>query len=804
MRLVLLAFVAGCWWLQQQADLPPAQALPPAACVLASVSVALAWSRRKRRLPGLSVFLPMLLAFAAAFCWAAWRAELRMLDWLGPHLEAQDIDVRGVVSGLPAATGAGTRFAFTIESGSHGMRLPHRVVLSWRGAPEDLRPGQRYTLTVRLRRPRGLANPYGFDYAYWLLAQGYGATGYVRELRDGPHEAAAERLAWRVEAMRAALRDRIRAALPPDARYAPILVALVVGDQRGIDADDWRLFNRTGTGHLVAISGLHITMIAGMAATVAGWLWRHSFGLGRRLRRPLPLWRPVRHAALVAAVLVALGYGLVAGMQIPALRTVAMLTVAALAVWSGRAPPASLVLAWAAFVAVLIDPWAVMSPGFWLSFGAVGVIFLAAGHGGAEGEGFLGRLRARLAAAARTQWAVTIGLVPLTLLLFRQVSVISPLANAIAIPVVSLLVTPLALAGAAMPQAVAALLLALAHQVLAWLAAGLRWMASPPWAVWEAAQAGAFVTALAMAGVLVLLAPAPFGLRPRLHGVLLILPMVLARGDGVAHGEFRAVMLDVGQGTAVLLLTRSHALLYDTGPAYVSGASAGAQVVLPYLRGAGVRALDHLMVSHEDIDHAGGVPDVVAAVPVASRSSGAPALHPMLASSGPWEPCSEGQQWEWDGVQFMVLHPAAGHSQNPVIASNARSCVLRVASAHHSLLLTGDIGRAEEHELVLRLPAEALGASVLVVPHHGSGTSSSAEWLEAVAPDAAVFQLGHGNRYRHPRTEVWNRYGRAGILRYRTDETGAVTMTTDGERYVLSAFRQTERRYWRDRPQAPR
>ncbi|WP_354687397.1 DNA internalization-related competence protein ComEC/Rec2 [Cupriavidus necator] len=804
MRRFVLAFVAGCWALQQQATLPPRHAWLATALVLALLAIGMV--RRGWRLHVALRSLTLAgVAFATAFCWAGWRAELRLRDWLPATLESRDLDVRGVVSGLPSESAGGTRFPFTIEHAEADIRLPGRVIVNWRGAPPDLRPGQRFMLTVRLRRPRGLANPFGFDYAYWLLAQGYGATGYVRRAQGPPQDAAGERLAWRIEAWRAAVRDHLRAALPPDARFGAVLIALVIGDQRGIEADDWTLFRRTGISHLVAISGLHITMIAGMAASAAALLWRHSFGFGRRLRRPLPLWLPARQAALAAAVAAALMYGLLAGMQIPALRTVSMLCVAAFAVWGARAPPASVVLAWAALVALLLDPWAVMSPGFWLSFGVVAVIFFAARPGRqAAPEGCWQKLRATLTAAARTQWAVTIGLVPLTLLLFGQVSVVSPLANAVAIPVVSLLVTPLSLLAAALPLALAAPVLVVAHQAMEWLATVLAWLSVLPWAMWEAASAGFVPLMLAAIGVALLVAPVVTA-RMRLHGGLLMLPMALARGPPVAQGEFRAVMLDVGQGTAVLVQTRSHALLYDAGPGYGSGSSAGAQVVVPLLRGAGIGRLDLLMISHEDADHAGGVADVSAAVQVAARSTGAPAGHALLGPErDDWAPCAAGQQWRWDGVRFAVLHPLAGHTQQAAVASNARSCVLRVDTARHSLLLSGDIGLAEERALIGREDAAALRADVLVVAHHGSGTSSGAAWLEAVRPDAAVFQLGYANRYRHPQADVWERYGRAGVLRYRTDDTGAVTMTTSPAGYALSIFRQAEPRYWRARPPAPR
>jgi len=793
LRVLLLAFVAGCWTLQQQAGLPPGGWFAvggAAAAVLLAIVVARPPTTAAR-------LLAAGLAFACGFAWAGWRADLRMAAWLPATLEGAQVDVTGVVAWLPAGTTPGMRFAFDVERGAEP--LPARILLSWREAPTDLRPGQRYTFDVRLRRPRGLANPHGLDYAYWLLAHGYGATGHVAAVRDGPALPASTRFGWRVEAARAAIRDRMYAALPGDARFGAVLVALAIGDQRGIRAEDWRLFARTGTGHLVAISGLHIGLVAGLAGGLVYWLWRHSLGFGHRLRRPLPLRLPARKAALVAMVVTACAYGLLAGMQVPAQRTLAMLMVAALATWSGRAPPPSLVLGWAAFAAVALDPWAVLSAGFWLSFGAVAAIFLMAQRGPASpAGGWRGRVLNALANAARTQWAVTIGLVPATLLLFQQVSVVSPLANALAIPVVSFVVTPLALLGAVAPHWLAAPALAVAHAVMTWLAVPLAWLAAPDWAVWQSARPGPMALGLAVLGLPFWFVPRVFGRRTRLHGALCLLPLVFSGREPVRHGEFRAAMLDVGQGTAVLVETQSRALLYDSGPAgRVPGASAGARVVVPHLRGVGVGRLDLVMISHEDADHAGGALDILAALPVASLQGSAPAGHPLLGD-GDWQACVAGQQWEWDGVRFDVLHPPAAASQNEAVGSNARSCVLRVATAHRTLLLTGDIGKAEEAALIRTAP-DSLRADVLVVPHHGSGTSSSREFLLAVAPEAAVFQVGYANRYRHPRADVWRRYAREGIDRYRTDLDGMVTMETDGAGYTLSAFREVRPRYWRAR-----
>lgn len=433
-----------------------------------------------------------------------------------------------------------------------------------------------------------------------------------------------------------------------------------------------------------------------------------------------------------------------------------------------------------------------MSLGFWLSFGAVAVIFLHAGNEaeartlvtGHDAQGWPARVRTAITGAARMQWAVTIGLVPLTLLLFGQVSVVSGLANAVAIPVVSLLVTPLALASAVLPQGVAAPLLWAAHIALVWLVDLLAWLSAPSRAAWEAAHPGWLALALALLGVVIVLVPRRATVRgwvaPRWLGGLMMVPMLAAGRAPVADGEMRVTALDVGQGTAVLVETRTRALLYDAGPAYVSGTSAGRQVIVPFLRASGVRRLDMLMVSHEDADHAGGASDVHRSVPIAARLTAAPLDHRLLpASDGAgWRHCVGGAGWEWDGVQFDILHPSASDLSSGRLASNARSCVLRVATAHRSVLLTGDIGQREELGLIGRVPSEQLRSDILLVPHHGSGTSSHAAFLRAVQPEAAVFQLGFANRYRHPRADVWRRYERAGIARYRTDETGAVSIVT--------------------------
>ena len=467
-----------------------------------------------RRRPALFPVLLVASTVASGFGWSDWRAQQRMAVALSPAWEGKDTIATGVVAELPQTGDEATRFLFHIESSNAGDAVPPRVRLSWYGTQNwgnvgeegakadrragipDLQPGQRWQLTLRLKRPHSLTNPGGFDGEYAMLADDIRAVGYVRTGKRAQNIALDEEGAGfgiGVERWRASVRRHILAALP-DARFAAVMVALVMGDQSGIARDDWDLFRRTGISHLVSISGLHITMIAGLFAALWMALWRRSFGLARWLRTPLPLRMPTPRAGAVAAMLGAFGYCLLAGMGVPAQRTLLMLSTVAIARLTDRNVPASLSLCWAAAVVAMVDPWAVMSAGFWLSFGAVAIIFFAArmavdGRRNGEVDGRIEGIRRAVVGATRIQFAVTFGLLPLTLLLFQQTSVVSAAANGLAIPMVSFVTTPLALIGAALPDPLAQPVLMLAEASFRWLAIWLEWLAQTRWAVWVAPAA---------------------------------------------------------------------------------------------------------------------------------------------------------------------------------------------------------------------------------------------------------------------------------------------------------------------------
>lgn len=822
MRLVSLSFVGGVVMLQQQASLPAWREFVLGIATLAAiVLLRLGCPSRVGQRRALRHLLLICGAVVAGFFWAAIQAQLALAQALQPQDEGRDLRVSGLIDSLPYRTEQGVRFNFRIErvlSGTANV-VPQHVSLGWyRGlygvslAVPELKAGQRWDFTVRLQRPHGNANPYGYDYEVWLLEQGLRATGYVRKpetarLRDAFVPCGS----CLVAALRDVLRSRIEHALAGQ-RYGAVMVALVVGDQHGIHQPDWQVYTRSGISHLISISGLHVTMIAGLVALLAGQLWRRSFFTAAQL----PLLLPAQKVAALAGAVAACGYVLLAGFGIPAQRTLYMLLVVAFALWNGRIANLSHVLACALLLVVLLDPWAILWPGFWLSFGAVAVLVYAGGGrigasaatqgalpgsaaGAAErmprrrrGSTLKERWCAVLSEASHAQYAVTLGLVPLTMLLFAQFSLLSPLANAAAIPLVSLIITPLALLGSVMPEPVCTWLLQLAHGIFALLASILAWLAAFPLAVWRAPTPPFALFGWTLLGTAWLLAPRGWPIR--WLGLASWIPLLFVQPSAPAAGAMRVIAFDVGQGMAVLVETAKHRLLYDAGPAYGADANAGSRTILPYLQARGITALDRLIVSHSDTDHAGGALALLTALPETALWSSLPPGHPVRRAARHAVACAAGQQWDWDGVHFEMLHPLAEAGVQRGVKANAMSCALRMSSPAGSLLLAGDIEAAQERGLVQRYGAH-LRSNVLLAPHHGSNTSSTVEFLQAVQPSHALFQLGYRNRYHHPHPAVWERYAAQDIARWRTDETGAIELNF-GPDLQITAYRQRHARYW--------
>ncbi len=698
--------------------------------------------------------------------------------------------------------------------------------------PPMARAGERWQFTVRLKAPHGNSNPHGYDYELSLWEQGVQATGYVRA---GPNDPAPKNLldtgAHPVERARQAVRTTIFERVT-QRQLAGLLAALVVGDQNAIERADWDVFRATGVAHLMSISGLHITMFAWAASLALGWLWRRSVSLTPGLCLALPAGTAGAWGGLLLAVL----YALFSGWGLPAQRTIWMLATVVLLRQSGRHWPWPLVWLLAMAIVVALDPWALLQAGFWLSFVAVGILFAA---GPSEGEtassgrdalqtvrphGFndaiysgatdpynsfatdqkhtekavkswpwAARLTPALAGAvraAREQWVITLALTPLTLLLFHQVSLVGLLANAIAIPWVTLLVTPLAMLGVLWSP-----FWDLAAGLAGWLKVFLQFLASWPLASISVAAAPVWCGLAGVAGGVLLALKLPW--HWRLLGLPLLLPVLLWQPIRPAPGEFELLGADIGQGNAVVVRTAGHSLVYDTGPRFSRESDAGHRVLVPLLRAFGER-LDLLVLSHRDLDHVGGAAAVLAMQPQAGFLSSIEKSHALQAVRAA-TPCVAGQHWRWDGVDFDVLHPDAADYET-VTKSNAMSCVLRISSGTQTALLVGDIEAPQELRLIgdARL-ASLLKADFLLIPHHGSKTSSTAAFLDVVQPRVALAQTGYRNRFGHPAESVLSRYRERGISIYQSPWCGAASWRSQRPGEVVCQRKQALR-YWHHRP----
>jgi competence protein ComEC len=709
--------------------------------------------------------------FVAGVVWVSLRAGLILQDRLLPELEGRDLVVEGRIVDIPKPTGFGQRFELEVtRAGLDGepVRVPRKILLNSRDRSFAPRAGEAWRLLVRLKRPHGYQNPGGFDYEAHLFRDRIRAKGYVR---DGmaPQRLDAEPAWHDIDRWRQDLGERIRARLP-DNDYAGIIVALTNGDGRGIGAEQWQVLRRTGTLHLVVISGLHISLVAGVVFFIARRLW--ALPGTTVLRLPAPQFGAV--CALLAAGL----YAALAGFAIPTQRALIMLTVAMAGILLRRRIPPSQLLAVAGLAVLVYDPLSVMAAGFWLSFAAVAVILFVM-HGDRSGKALAWKL-------GYIQWAIALGMLPLMLAMFQQLSLAAPLANMLAVPVFSLLAVPLILTGALLlgvAPVVGGWLLQLAAWLLHGLWQALAWLAELSFSQWTQAAPAGWALACGVVGVLLLLAPR--GWPARGVGVVWLLPLFLVRPPLPAVGEVWFTLLDVGQGLSAVVRTREHTLLFDAGPRF-GDFDTGKAAVEPYLRAAGVRRLDVFVASHGDIDHVGGAESVLRALPVQRVLSSVPEKLPLA------QPCQAGQTWNWDDVEFAMLGPddAAGARHR-----NDASCVLQVRSRHGNILLPADIEARSEKKLVEKF-GDKLRSEILVAPHHGSKTSSTPAFIEAVAPRHVLFPVGYRNRYRHPHVDVVRRYAGRGVSLHDSPTTGALEFRLGAGGMNVTAYRARNRRYW--------
>jgi competence protein ComEC len=834
-----IGVLMGVCWVQLQPVLPRQAALLWLlmwSCI--ALGVLWRWGR-----PLVHWVWPLPLAiFAALLTTAIARHELDQR--LPDALDRQSLWLQVIVNDLPTRHERGWRFEVTVQSATHqrddgipAQNFPSRGVMHWYTTDNtvQLAPGQVWAMQARVRQPAGTLNPGGFDYEAWMFEKKlyFSATVQQGKKHDPPEQiGAATGFQISVDKARDAIRQSVNRAIA-DSSARDVIAALLVGDQRAISAADWAIFSRTGVSHLMSISGLHVTMLAGLAGWVGAMVWR----LLCVWPIAAALWIPVQSVRALSASGGAIGYAMLAGFAVPAQRTALMVTVVSCATILGvRANPWA-VLAAALLMVIATDPIAVLAPGFWLSFMAVGFLFALPSADAAQGSrarNTLGRRTAiqrfgdsivcGLRNAGHAQLAITFGLLPITVMFFQQIVVVGPLANSVAIPVVSFIVTPLAMAGVVENHVVNTDVL---FTIAAWaqevLEVFLAWCASLALASIDWPTPGVVRTVIASVGMWIALGrvlPAPYA-RFRHLGWLGLAALIGVSPARPAPGDMDVTFIDVGQGSSVLVRTHGHTMLVDTGPK-LGDADAGQRMVLPTLRRYGVRRLDRVIISHGDQDHDGGYASIAAAIPIVMTQS------PIENDPTGAVPCRAGDGWQWDGVRFDVLHPTVLDDKD----KNASSCVLRIQTARGgSLLLAGDIPQKIERELVARYgsPARAdmaaatgvpngapggvtpgasrgahlhqtgatLSAQVVLAPHHGSKTSSSEEFLRAVAPELVVIQAGFRNRFGHPHGEVLARIldlPRARVAR--TDLGGALRLRWDGGRPLVTDFWAEHQRYW--------
>ncbi len=712
----------------------------------------------------------------AGMAWTWLDIQARLDDRLAADRLGEDLRVSGWVDGFARESPGQVAFSFRVTAAQSDSAVPSRLRLTWYDPPIEVSAGQTYDLAVRLKPPRGLVNPGGFDFERWLFLEGYGATGYVRDGSAASVQRASVARSWLER--RAAIAARIGETIAaPDARA--LLTALALGERFEFTDDHWMTLRRTGTSHLVAISGLHVGIVSALLLLLARQLW---------LRGPMMLAIYDLEAAALVSFSGAVVYAALAGFSIPTQRALIMLAVALAAVTSRHATTMSGGLSAAVLFVLLWEPLAPLSTSFWLSFAAVALLWQLGSLRTLADRG-TSRIWQSVRNAGRVQWGVAVGLVPILVMAFGELSVVSPLVNFFAIPLFSVVVVPLTLLATATlaVDPVGTFLLRIAATLCEWCYAVLAILAEYAWTALP-------VPALGIGATLVLGASAAFALPShplpgRYLAWLAILGPLTSQPVRPAARTFEATVLDVGHGLAVLVRTRSHSLLFDTGARYRSGFDSGQEIVLPALNALGISVLDVVVVSHADNDHAGGLGAIVEAYPDAAVIAG-----PDLVWDGAVS-CRRGQRWEWDGVSFELLHPPEAFPR----LGNDSSCVLRIDTAAHALLLTGDVERTAERSLIA---ADLdLQADVVVVPHHGSATSSTAELTTAIRPALAIVSAGHANQWGFPKADVVARWARVGAAMIVTGESGAVSLRfTSADGFELHTQRTQRLRAWRMGP----
>lgn len=808
MRTGIVAFLLGNVFLLYRPELPLLQSI----YWLIGLILLLSFTLYKSRLLIVRqcLFCPYLfsiiLFFITGFAYTGWFIHTNLTELAWQEHEGISIRVAGTVLSIPEISDKRQRFDFKIaglqSDDSLDKSFSGKVRLSWYQQKPIIKIGQQWQFEVRLKRPNGSLNPGGFDYEKWLYQNRILATGYIRNSSFNRQIEQPQTGIMSIAELRQLIAVKLDRLLQ-DYPYKGLVKALSLGIKGDITHAQWKTFIDTGTNHLIAISGLHIGLMASITWMMVYWLWRRSNTLNRLF--------PAFYIASASAFLMACFYAALAGFAIPTQRALIMLGVVFIVASFKRELPASYILLYSLIMVLLVDPLSSLSSGFWLSFGAVAVIlFTIANRLSNHTTGFYS-----LIYSASLQWKIFTGMIPIMLILLNKISIISPLANLVAIPLMSIVIVPFTLLTSLIAlfyEPLSILLFSLLVWPVKLLMWWLQWLNTSALAdfgflnpglsnsstVWHLTDTGWLPMGLMIAGSVWLLMPK--GVPGRWLGIILFLPAFLNTVPQMKPGNVQLSVLDVGQGLAIIVRTARHSLLYDTGDKYSQTFNFADQAIIPFARISGIRRFDKVIVSHGDKDHAGSINEILSAIAVEELSSGEPAR--LIVNERKFSQnknnCVRGQYWQWDRVSFQILSPDPLKSYHK---SNNRSCVLLVtSSAGQSFLLTGDIEKEIEKQILKDYPD--LKADVLVIPHHGSKTSSSAEFLRQLNPDIAIFSTGYRNRFHFPAQKILKRYQSMNIKLFNTTN-GALDITSNISNNSLSIkqFRYSDRHFWHRAPE---
>lgn len=750
MFLIAIAFLSGILLLQQYAFLPDQHWVIILLCISCITIILL-----KR--------LIWPVAFILGFIWAIWFSH-QQSSWILPkNLESKPMFITGVIASIPDTSNQRTSFLFKPND-----ELKHLIRLSWRSDNLNLLVGDTWRLPVKLKRIHGTMNPGGFDAEAWNLQQGIRATGYVFINKMQPQKLHVTDKKFLMDRIRQYFRDNILKLLPPS-KTSPWIIALAIGERKGIDASSWQVLRNTGTNHLMAIAGLHIGFMSAFIYGIVSFLWR---------RVPvLVLQMPAQHAASFAALVMAFIYSAMAGFSIPTQRACLMFSLFLMVVLLRRYSNAWHTWSLALIGVLLLNPLSVLSESFWLSFGSVALIIYGM-KGRLAPKGFWWK-------HGRIQWVIAIGLIPLSLWLFKQFSIISLIANSIAIPWVGFLILPFIFLGCFIllfSPSLGGSCLWIADKSLQFLWNILTYLSELSWSSWYQSIPSVWVLMAACVGIIILLIPK--GFPGRWFGLCWFMPLYFYQYETPKLGEVRLTLLDVGQGLASVIETKNHVLVFDTGAKFNDNFDMGENVVLPFLRYQGIKKIDRLVISHGDNDHSGGANAILQQLSVAMIKTSVPQRFSHSSY------CLRGDAWEWDSVKFEFIYPVYEY----LGLGNDSSCVLKITAANQSILLTGDIENIAENYLI-RTSADSLKSTVIIAPHHGSKTSGLDNFIEAVHPQIVLFATGYLNQYHFPHASVVTKYHALSAKLFNTKDTGAIQLTLPGK-LEPALYRAQQKRYW--------